>query len=1141
MKIISTFFIAFILLAAFFITAQQQGGPLDDLRLFGYQPKANSNQIVMGGSTARFTVLTPYVIRMEYSASGAFEDRATLAVVNRATAPAPSFTQSTNGNTLTIATPYVTLTYQLGQSFSSSSLKVSSNDGVFGQYSFGDKDTGNLLGTIRSLDDHCTIPLNCDQNAGMQTNGEDLHCAWGVISQLGWTTIDDTRNFIMAQGAGTWFNNNAASRSSSDVDTYFFGHGLNFKQGLKDWVHIGGKVPIPSRPLLGSWFTRWFDYDHSDVQRLLDIFRKEGLPLDVLILDMNWHQKNQWTGWTWDHQLFPFPNATLEMIRKRGLMTAGNIHDEQGVSDFEQRYAEFAAAMGYPPNTNTPFLFSPLNATYMRAVEDVLLGPQGANFDFYWTDWQQGGTNGGCNGFQLNPTYITDHVRWSDNMRRGVNKRSNNFARFGGLGAHRYPVGFTGDVLSLSWQCFSYQPYFSVTASNVGYGYPSHDLVGPPNDHELHVRWMQFGAFSGIMRIHDRGMSSGVCWDADLCAVVDIWTLPFEYFDAIRDAMYARVALLPYIYREARKAYDTGLNLVHGLYIDFPSFSQAYQLSGTPGSCAQYMFGEDIMVAIITQAADPNVNLVTVSNIWVPPGTWYDNVFGVLVTGPSTIGSRQYTLADIPMFIRAGAIVPRIPHAEKQGKAAEQFTEVDWYIYPGASSGSNSLYEDDGQTWDYISGGYVFSNCSYQRSGSSSSAITVTVGAPIGGGGTFNFPKSRRTRFFLVSMSPVASAKCGGTPVSFNQDGGANTWYYDGFNGQVVVDCGDVSTGAGSFVMSASFVVGGQDGKSVSGAKGYASRAQLAKRILDNRQQTPGSHDPKQGFTKLAGSHAAYLAGLAPTASPSSWNSATGSNYQTVIQNAINELNSGSEPLPTNGPMTALVQIYDDQRGDFALCGSKDCLTTNSYYRAMWLEGFQPSPGDGSAVQLYDYWSWTATDNWATTNASAPNSGYSAAAFSNGFVLNQQRSGQTSPVCLQTWVNGNDHFTFASNQSLTYAQQNGYTQVGGCIGYVLSQPITSTSSNDVVSALAALHKERGHDAVITAQDLLDRMEGKQSSIAKKQSQEQPPAVLSNVHGHPIRKNAKKTQPKNRQQLAGAKLMEDSAVQRAIALLQSSMI
>ena len=93
----------------------------------------------------------------------------------------------------------------------------------------------------------------------------------------------------------------------------------------------------------------------------------------------------------------------------------------------------------------------------------------------------------------------------------GKSTRAIVLARWGGLGTHRYQVGFSGDVRPMNWDTLAYQPYFSQTAANVAYGFWSHDIEGPGNDPEMYVRWVQWAAFSGVLRSHDRGMSAGSC------------------------------------------------------------------------------------------------------------------------------------------------------------------------------------------------------------------------------------------------------------------------------------------------------------------------------------------------------------------------------------------------------------------------------------------------------------------------------------------------------------------------------------------------------------------------------------------------------------------------------------------------------
>ena len=145
--------------------------------------------------------------------------------------------------------------------------------------------------------------------------------------------------------------------------------------------------------------------------------------------------------------------------------------------------------------------FNPLEYGCARraGLEDIVLGAITGNetspgFDFWWIDWQQGGDKGGCTGELINPTIWTDKLRATYHIRRGETKRGMVLARWGGLGNHRYQVGFSGDVNPLAWNSFAYQPYFSSTASNVGYGFWSHDIEGPGDDHELYTRWIQWAS-----------------------------------------------------------------------------------------------------------------------------------------------------------------------------------------------------------------------------------------------------------------------------------------------------------------------------------------------------------------------------------------------------------------------------------------------------------------------------------------------------------------------------------------------------------------------------------------------------------------------------------------------------------------------
>ena len=285
---------------------------------------------------------------------------------------------------------------------------------------------------------------------------------------------------------------------------------------------------------------------------------------------MDWHKKNDWSGFTFDDHLYPDSADNMAYLKSLGLGITVNIHDASGVNSWEEKFPQLITALNLPANT-TVVPFNLINGTVTYAVEDIVLGSllNENHVDFMWIDWQQGGDAGGMTGGKQNPTIWLNHLRCTDRHRVGDDTRALVLARWGGLGAHRYQVGFSGDVAGLTWSNMVYQPYFSATSSNVGHGFWSHDIEGPPDDLELYTRWIQIGAFSGIMRSHDRGMSAGGCnnnkggatWTPG-CDIVEPWIVANTYFEANRVALQLREELLPYIYTASRAAFDTGVGLI---------------------------------------------------------------------------------------------------------------------------------------------------------------------------------------------------------------------------------------------------------------------------------------------------------------------------------------------------------------------------------------------------------------------------------------------------------------------------------------------------------------------------------------------------------------------------------------------------
>ena len=151
--------------------------------------------------------------------------------------------------------------------------------------------------------------------------------------------------------------------------------------------------------------------------------------------------------------------------------------------------------------------------------------------------------------------------------------------------------------------------YFTPTAANVLFAW-SHDVYGPDisGDLQLNTRWIQFGAYSPIFRIHNKGAGTGQCALSTYnnnqgCALPDIWTHPYKYFDIESKAIIERAELLPYIYNASYTAYLTGLQMVRSMYIDYPDDPNAYPINNNV-IMKQYMFGDDMIISPITNDVD---------------------------------------------------------------------------------------------------------------------------------------------------------------------------------------------------------------------------------------------------------------------------------------------------------------------------------------------------------------------------------------------------------------------------------------------------------------------------------------------------------------------------------------------------------
>ncbi len=643
-----------------------------------WQPAADPAAMVVEGQ-ARFTVLTPRLVRMEWSPAGSCEDRASLAFVNRRL-PVPAFTLSREGDALVIDTGALRLRYRPEPGpFSPENLSATfSRAGAPVTWRPGLRDSLNLEGTTRTLD---------------STNGaKDVVLEDGILSRSGWALVDDSARPLLDDGEPPWV---APRPAGERQDWYLFAHGLDFRGALGDFVLAAGRIPMPPRFALGWWWSRYWAYADDELRALVDEIQGNGLPLDVLVIDMDWHTTDGlsgkrpirdaagelvgWTGYTWNRDLFPEPRDFLAWVHGRGLRVALNLHPASGVPATEERYADFAAAAGYDARARQTIPYRLEDRRWAEAFFARLLRPlEDDGVDFWWLDWQARRMNPAVRG--LDQIFWLNHVFACMAELRGE-ERPLLFHRWGGLGNHRYQVGFSGDSYS-TWEALAFQPRFTATASNVGYGWWSHDIGGHQGedaDPELYLRWLQFGALSPILRTHST---------KDQTIERRFWMYPAEY-TAMRAAVRLRYALAPYIYTAAREAYDTGVSLCRPMFYDHPQAQPAYEAAG------QYMFGPDLIASPVTIKAD-RVTGLAAQRTWLPPGDWHEWSSGALLAGDRWV-ERAFTRSEIPLYARAGSILPLYPPVRNLATAPDTLVLA---CVPGGA-GRARIYEDDGRTSAY--------------------------------------------------------------------------------------------------------------------------------------------------------------------------------------------------------------------------------------------------------------------------------------------------------------------------------------------------------------------------------------------------------------------------------------------------------
>lgn len=690
---------------------------------FGWKSESKTDdKYIIIRNNVRLSLLTERLLRVEVDPEGIFTDEPTQSIINRNFCTPQIRVVEDNGIVIIMTTKTIFRYDTVNKKMIGISLKGGKN--------LTEYNKGNLKGTYRTLD---------------MTTGE-IPLGDGIMSTEGVAVIDDTKSLILNED-GT-----IGERRKTTKDEYYFCYNHDYRACLKDFFKLTGEVPLVPRFCLGNWWSRYKAYTQQEYIDLMNKFLQKEIPITVATIDMDWHwvdvkkrfgksgsklsvipgrtdfilQGDGWTGYSWNTELFPDYKGFLKWLHEKNFKITLNLHPAQGVRFFDDMYEEMAEKMGIDPESKKRVNFDITDPQFIDAYFNVLHKPyEKDGVDFWWIDWQQGKNTKIKN---LDPLWALNHYHTLVDSDTNA-KRPLILSRYAEVGSHRYPLGFSGDT-KICWECLDFQPYFTNTAANIGYTWWSHDIGGHhmgSKDDELYIRWVQYGLYSPIMRLHST---------SNEFMGKEPWKHEFTAETLAVKTLRERHTYIPYLYSMNYRTHKEGIALCEPMYYEYPEEKDAYEVKN------QFFFGSELIVAPITTQLNKKTNLACV-DVWLPEGRWTDIYTGAIYNGGQRI--KMYRgIESIPVLAKEGAIIPL--SANDRSNDSSNPKEMNIRIFRG--NNSFRLYEDDGETNAYKDGNCAITTYEIAESNNN---VTFTVSPAEGNCSTL--PKRRRYTFIFEDIT----------------------------------------------------------------------------------------------------------------------------------------------------------------------------------------------------------------------------------------------------------------------------------------------------------------------------------------------------------------------------------------------------
>ncbi|MBO8196929.1 alpha-xylosidase [Streptomyces smyrnaeus] len=457
---------------------------------------------------------------------------------------------------------------------------------------------------------------------------------------------------------------------------YYIVHGPTPKEILARYTALTGRPPLPPAWSFGLWLSTSFTtaYDEETVSGFVRGMAERDIPLGVFHFDCFWMRAYQWCDFTWDPDVFPDPEGMLRRLKESN--GPGDLRICVWINPYiAQKSPLFdeAARLGHLVRRPDGSVWQwdmwqagmgLVDFTSPRArawYADKLRGLLGQGVDCFKTDfgervptdvvWHDGSDPERMHNYYTQLFNRTVFETLTEERGQG---EAVVFARSATAGGQQYPVHWGGDCES-TFGAMAESLRGGLSLGLSGFGFWSHDIGGFEGDPDpaLFKRWVQFGLLSSHSRLH--GSTS--------------YRVPWAFEDGDEEARdeggavavtraFTRLKhrLMPYLYRAARQAAESGTPVMRAMLLEFPDDPACHTLD------RQYMLGDDLLVAPVF-AADGSVEY------YVPDGEWTHLLSGERVTGPGWRRER-YGFESLPLLVRPGAV---LPYGERDERA-----DYDW-------------------------------------------------------------------------------------------------------------------------------------------------------------------------------------------------------------------------------------------------------------------------------------------------------------------------------------------------------------------------------------------------------------------------------------------------------------------------------